>query len=85
MADTILSTRIATTNQELTVNLMADELHARGADLTSKASVVNVLTGAGFRAANIELLCESAAITAWRHYRDEEAWQPWEDEREAVA
>ena len=80
MIDALINTRTATTDQELTVNLMADELHARGADLSSKESVVNALTGAGFRAANIELLCESAAITAWRHYRDGETWQPWEDE-----
>lgn len=80
MNDTLINTRTATTDQELTVHLMADELHARGADLTSKASVVNALTGAGFRAANIELLCESAAYNAWKHYRDGEAWQPWADE-----
>lgn len=80
MKETILNTRTATTDQELTVHLMADELHARGADLASKASVVSALAGAGFRAAIVELLCESAAFTAWKHYRDGETWQPWTDE-----
>jgi len=68
MPDTLINTRAAKSDHELTVHLMADALHTRGADLADKSSVVNALTGAGFRAASIELLCESAALTAWHHY-----------------
>lgn len=83
MEKTIIETRTASTDQELTVNLMADELHARGADLSSKVSVVSTLTAAEFRADRIEQLCESAALTAWYRCGTGTEWKPWEEEGKA--